>query len=77
MNETLDAVNQKSRVIWKGRSGSLRLSVYLGVAVLTAILIAAFVHLLLVSIQSQPDCVPHSKAGEASPAGSTAAKSSC
>jgi hypothetical protein len=44
---------------------------------LSAVVVSAFAHLLIVSLQSQPDCVPHSKAGEVAPLNHTAAKSSC
>lgn len=37
----------------------------------------AFAQLLMISVQSQPDCVPHSKAGDVVSENYTAAKSSC
>lgn len=57
--------------------GRARLWILLGVTSVAAVVFSAFVHMLIVAVQSQPECVPHSKAGEVAPISNTAAKSSC
>lgn len=51
--------------------------IILGLVGVSALLIGAFTHLLVVSFQSQPECVPHSKSGDVVRSGNIAAKSSC
>lgn len=60
------ATERKSRRFW----------IALALAI-TAVVAAANVHLVHVSIASQPDCVPHLKAPDGSGTTYRAAKSSC
>ncbi len=58
------------------RHGSRRFWIALAVAI-TALVAAANIHLVHVSIASQPGCVPHLKAPDGSGTTYRAAKSSC
>jgi hypothetical protein len=50
---------------------------FLLAGVVIALFIVANAHLIYVAFASQPDCLPHSKAGENHGASFSAAKSSC
>lgn len=41
------------------------------------VFLGANVHLLVVALQSQPECVAHAKVGDAAPGEYSAAKSAC
>lgn len=56
---------------------STRLWVAVGVVGVLSLLIVAFVDLLIVSVQSQPECVSHTRADDPNRSNHTAAKSSC
>lgn len=58
------------------KRGSRRLWIALAIAI-TAVVAAANIHLVHVSIASQPGCVPHLKAPDGSGTTYRAAKSSC
>ena len=58
------------------RKGSRPFWIALAVAI-AALVVAANIHLVHVSIASQPDCVPHLKAPDGSGTTYRAAKSSC
>ena len=70
----LKVASRQSRASHSKRT---RLCVILGAIGVLALLFAAFTHLLLVSFQSQPECVPHTRADDSKRLGYTAAKSSC
>lgn len=46
-------------------------------ALIMAIFIGANVHFLMVALESQPECLAHHKAGDATPGQYAAANSSC
>lgn len=58
------------------KPGSRRFWIVLAVAI-TAVVVAANIHLVHVSIASQPACVPHLKVPDGSGTTYRAAKSSC
>ncbi len=53
------------------------LAVLLGAALLFALFIYASVDLIIVALESQPDCIAHERVGERLSSTTTAAKSSC
>ena len=55
----------------------VRLLVGLAIAAAAVLFVGANAHLLYVALASQPDCIPHAKAGEVIPGTFGAAKSAC
>lgn len=73
----IENVKAESTPLRSSSNNNVRLLVTVGVLGVLGFFFIAFSHLLIVSVQSQPDCVPHTRADDPARTSYTAAKSSC